>query len=89
MKYYARRTKKLFKKITRTDEGDGYRDPLRTADKMFAKRLTKMSRGGKAERSVNKRVGNVLHRNIDKHLFVNSAVMKLMKRIDNLYMRRK
>jgi hypothetical protein len=89
MKYLARKTKKLIKKITRTDEGDGYRQPYRTADDRLKKSLSKISRGGKIEKSHKKKVGEIANPNTNKYMRVKDTVAETLKRIEDIYSSRK
>lgn len=89
MKYLSRKKRKIIRKIVRKDEGDGYRDPYKIADDRLGKKLTKLSQGGKIERSHKKKVGNIANMNLDKKYILNNAVAETMKRIEDIYSRKK
>jgi hypothetical protein len=78
MKYNSKKVKKLKEKLIRYHEGD--EEPLERVKKMERKRLTKLSRGGKVERSHKKRVGNIVNKNIEKRY---NAALKALERIQS------
>ncbi len=89
MKYISKKKRKVFKKITRTDEGDQARGPYKTGDDTLGKKLETLSRGGKVERSHNKKVGNIINRDLDKRYITNNVLEKYSKRIDNFFQGKK
>jgi len=95
MKYLTRKYKKMRKRITRTSEGDenrlayGYRDPYKISDDTLGRKLTLLSRGGELERSHNKKVGNVVNRDLNRSLITNDVLAKYIKRINDLHLAKK
>jgi len=78
MQYQNRKVKKIKQKLRRYHEGD--EEPLERVEMMRRKQLTKLSRGGKSERSHKKRVGNIVNKNINKRY---NAALKAIERIEN------
>ncbi len=89
MKYLTRKYRRTRKRITRTNEGDGYRDPYKISDDMLGRKLTLFSRGGELERSHNKKVGNAVNRDLNRSLITNDVLAKYIKRINDLHLAKK
>tara|TARA_Y100000034_G_C6867639_1_gene395612 strand:- start:568 stop:819 length:252 start_codon:yes stop_codon:yes gene_type:complete len=78
MKYANKKAKKIIERIKkRWNEGD--EDPLKRVENMARKRLTKLSRGGKVERSHKKRVGNIVNKDVEKRY---NVANKTLERIE-------
>jgi len=80
MKYYSKKTRKKKKKMIEYHSKENLSvGQLERIEKLKAKRDRLLSRGGKIERSHNKRVGNAVNKNIDKRY---DAAGKAIERIE-------
>jgi len=80
MKYLNKKTLRLKKKMINSNEGDELKDPMDRYEQWMKRKETKLSRGGKYERSHNKKVGNIVNKNIDKRYNVAQKTIERISR---------